>query len=151
MEIFNFETMLDGLIADFPGNRELQAKLGLPLIDGEPIKSIDSIAGALDGTEELSTSTTLVRMAIGHLMDLPNKEPDPDVHRNLADILKYTNRIIMLTMLANAKQEVIPDFPIDLMKACVDSAMPGYRHRLIELVDETLKARSASKEHTETT
>lgn len=151
MELFNFEEILNELIASFPGNRELQTNLGLPLMDAKPIESLECIAGALVETDRLSTLITQLRLEISLLQILHDKEPDPDVERDLGNIMLYTSRIVMLIILASTQKEVVSGMPANLMRSCVEAAMPGYKDHLIELIDRLLESRQISAEHSKVT
>jgi len=151
VKLFNFEEILNELIASFPGSRELQTNLGLPLVNGKPIESLESIAGALVETDRLSSLVTHLRLEINLLQKLHDKEPDPDVERDLQNIMNYTGRIVMLIILASAQNDVVSGIPANLMRSCVEAAIPGYKDHLIELIDRLLESRQINAEHSRAT
>lgn len=151
MKLFNFEEILNELIASFPGNGELQTKLGLPLVDNKPIGNFECIAGALVETDRLPALITQLRLEIRLLQRLHDTEPDPDIERDLENIMTYTGRIVMLIILASTQKEVVPGIPAILMRSCVEAALPGYKDHLIVLIDRLLESRKISAEHSKAT
>ena len=136
--LFDIAKEIDSLIEKFPGNRELQEKLGVLPPEGRLLESLADVPwDEFDLTIHLRG---LLRIILQR--DLQEKissaEEDRERVETTQAVMNHTNRILMLRLLNRAREQIIPDIPREILKLYLETANPGYVEREMELIKKLI-------------
>lgn len=133
--IIDLNKEIDRLVADFPGNRKLQAKLGVGDPSQPPYETLSDIPWhndfSLQGVIKALGRSIVETM---RLDGVSREQEDPEFADALDLLTTHTNRILIMELLGKSDQSVIEDLDPEIVKLYIKVALPAYEEQYHTMV-----------------
>lgn len=131
--ILNIESEIDRLLANFPGNRSLQRRLGIIYPDDPPYESLQEIPW--HSVEIPAIYLGLMRILIKLMRERDDRDQKSYTlfDRAINTFISHTNRLLLMELIARSDEAIIPGCDTETIKLYIGITRDGYKARLHEI------------------